>query len=217
MDEYLEGVVQESIDKKDRRILDIKSYIDARRRTSGVKPSFSIFELGLDIPDEVMSHPAIQEMVLAAVDLVALCNVGDIHVMGNGGSDAIALKDIFSYNLEQLRGDDLHNIITCVMNEYHTDVNGAMLWVEDYLLQVADRFHAAMAALPQWEEPLDSQVKAYCDGLGQWVRALDDWSFEGERYFGKKGAEIKETRWMLLLPKKPTTEIGPVHVDSSLL
>lgn len=79
MDEYLEGVVQESIDKKNHRILDVKSYIDARRRTSGVKPSFSIYELGLDIPDEVMSHPAIQDMILAAIDMVAFCNVGDIH------------------------------------------------------------------------------------------------------------------------------------------
>ena len=132
-------------------------------------------------------------------------------------TDLIALKDIFSYNLEQLRGDDLHNIITCVMNEHHTDVNGAMLWVEDYLLGAAERFHAALAALPQWEEPLNSQVKEYCDGLGQWVRALDDWSFESERYFGNKALEIKKNRWMLLLPKKITTEIGPVHIDSSLL
>ncbi|KAI9457169.1 terpenoid synthase [Boletus coccyginus] len=177
VDEYLESVVQESIDKKNRHILDIKSYIDARRRTSGVKPSFSIYELGLDIPDEVMAHPAIQEMILATVDMVAFCN------------------DIFSYNLEHLRGDDLHNIITCVMNEHHTDVNGAMLWVADFLLG----------------------VKAYCDGLGQWVRALDEWSFESERYFGNKGPKIKENRWMLLMPKTCTTEIGPVHVDSSLL
>ena len=79
MDEYLEGVVQESIDKKDRRILDVKSYIDARRRTSGVKPSFSIIELGLHIPDEVMAHPAIQEMILAAIDMVAFSNVSGIH------------------------------------------------------------------------------------------------------------------------------------------
>lgn len=129
------------------------------------------------------------------------------------------MKDIFSYNLEQLRGDDLHNIITCVMNEHHTDVNGAMLWVEDFLLGVGERFHAAKAALPQWEEPLNSQVKEYCHGLGQWVRALDSWSFESERYFGNKGLDIKESRWMLLLPKKSTgvTEIGPVHIDSSLL
>ena len=75
MEEYFESVVQESIDKKDRRVLDVKSYVDARRRTSGVKPSFSIYELGLNIPDEVMMHPTIQEMFIAAVDMVAFCNV----------------------------------------------------------------------------------------------------------------------------------------------
>ena len=104
------------------------------------------------------------------------------------------------------------------MNEHHTDVNGAMLWVEDFLLGVSEKFLAAKAALPQWEEPLNSEVKAYCDGLGQWVRALDDWSFESERYFGNKGPKIKENRWMLLMPKTCTTEIGPIHLqDSSLL
>ena len=131
----------------------------------------------------------------------------------------IALKDILSYNLEQLRGDDVHNIITCVMNEHDTDVNGAVLWVEDFLLGVAEGFHAAWAALPQWEEPLNSQVKEYCDGLAQWVRGNEDWSFGCERYFGNKGLEIKKNRWMSLLPvpKNYATEIGPVHVDSSLL
>lgn len=132
-------------------------------------------------------------------------------------TDVIAFKDIYSYNLEQQRGDDFHNIITCIMNEHRTDVNGAILWVQDYLVGTADRFHAAMAALPQWEEPLNTQVKVYCDGLGQLVRGLDEWSFESERYFGNKGLEIKEKKWMVLLPKKGATEIGPVHVDSSLL
>lgn len=79
MDEYLEGVVQESIDRKDRRVLDIESYLNARRCASGVKVSFCIVELGLDIPDQVMSHPALQEIVIAAVDVVALYNVSDVH------------------------------------------------------------------------------------------------------------------------------------------
>jgi hypothetical protein len=129
----------------------------------------------------------------------------------------ITFKDIVSYNLEQMRGDDHYNIITCVMNEHHTDVNGAMLWTEDFLLGVAERFHAALAALPQWEEPLNSQVKEYCDGLGQWVRGNDVWNFESERYLGNRGLEIQENRWMFLLPKKIAREIGPVHVDSSHL
>ena len=134
-------------------------------------------------------------------------------------ADVTALKDIFSYNLEQLRGEEVHNIITCVMNEFHTDVNGAILWVEHYLRGVMERFRVALDALPQWEEPLNSQVKEYCDGLGHWVRGHDQWNFESGRYFGNKGLEIMEHRWMSLLPKDSAsaTQIGPVHIDSSRL
>ncbi|KAF8545687.1 terpenoid synthase, partial [Imleria badia] len=126
MDEYLEEVIQESIDNYDHLILDIKSYIDARRRNGAVKPTFCPIELGLGIPDAVMSHPIIQEMIVAAIDIITLSN------------------DLLSYNLEQLRGDELHNIVTCVINEHNTDVNGAMLWVDDFLHGVEERFYGAM-------------------------------------------------------------------------
>ena len=121
----------------------------------------------------------------------------------------ISSQDIFSYNLEQLRGDDLHNLITCVMNEHHTDVNGAMLWVEDFLLGVAERFHAALAALPQWEEPLNSHVKAYCDGLGQWVRALDDWSFESERYLATRASSLSGTDGCCSCQRRAQRRLAP--------
>lgn len=75
MDEYLEEVAQESIDKNDHHILDIKSYVNARRLTGAVKPTFALIELGLDIPDEVMTHPVIQEMIMAAIDIITLSNV----------------------------------------------------------------------------------------------------------------------------------------------
>ncbi|KAF8547657.1 terpenoid synthase [Imleria badia] len=201
-DEYLEAVAQQAIDRSGHRIRDITSYFDIRRDTIGGKPAIALLELGLDIPDEVMSHPAIQEMALAAVDMISIGN------------------DITSYNLEQSRGDDSHSIITIVMNEIGTDVNGAMLWAQDFHTKLEQKFHAAMAALPQWDEPLNSQVKEYCNGLGQWVRGNDDWEFEGGRYFGNRGVEIKEKRWMALMPKQRkngTPEIGPVLVDSSQL
>ena len=76
--------MQESIDKQDHRILDVKSYIDARRWSVAVQPSFCMIELGLDIPDEVMAHPAIQEMKIAAGDLVAFYNVSQIYEKGLG-------------------------------------------------------------------------------------------------------------------------------------
>lgn len=132
----------------------------------------------------------------------------------------ITLKDLASYNVEQSHGDDSHNIITVVMNEFGTDVNGAMLWAQDAHTKREQAFLAAMAALPEWGEPLNSQVKQYCNGIGQLVRGNDDWGFESERYFGDRGLEIQEKRWISLMPKvhkKGTSEVGPVLVDSSLL
>lgn len=90
-----------------------------------------------------------------------------------------------------------------------------MLWVEDRIYGLGERFLAAMASLPQWEGPLNSQVKEYCDGIGQWVRGNHDWCFESGRYLGDRGMEIKKDKWMLLLPKTASKEIGPVEVDGS--
>ena len=91
-------------------------------------------------------------------------------------------------------------------------MNGARLWVEDFLLGAPERFHAVFATLPQLEEPLNPQIKGYCDGLSQFVRGHEDWGSEYERCFGNKGLEIQQTRWMLLFPKKYTTEIGADHL-----
>ncbi|OJA12634.1 hypothetical protein AZE42_04482 [Rhizopogon vesiculosus] len=105
------------------------------------------------------------------------------------------------------------------MHEFDTDVSGAMSWVADLHKEVEKKFLKAMAALPKWGEPIDSQVRKYCDGLGSWVRGNDEWSFESERYLGSKGLEIQRKRWNTLIPKDclmGPTETGPVLVDSFL-
>jgi Delta6-protoilludene synthase len=73
-------VVEQAIDRSGNRIRDIQSYTEVRRRTIGAKPAFALLELGLDIPDEVMSHPAIRDMVTAATDMICLSNVSDFSV-----------------------------------------------------------------------------------------------------------------------------------------
>ena len=104
------------------------------------------------------------------------------------------------------------------MKELGTAVNSAMLWAQDYHTKAEQRFHAAMAALPDWGEPLNSQVREYCHGAESWVRANYEWHFESGRYFGDRGMEITEKRWISLMPKRGTkSEAGPVLVDSSLM
>ena len=126
-------------------------------------------------------------------------------------------QDIASYNLEQARGDDSHNIVTIAMNQLKTDVAGAMKWVDDHHKELERKFNENFEKVPKWGEPIDSQVARYVDGLGNWVRANDQWSFVSERYFGKKGPEIMKSRWVTLLPKERTEDIGPQVVDDSLL
>ena len=109
----------------------------------------------------------------------------------------IALKDILPYNLEQLHRDDLHNIIMCVVNEHHTvQTSTAPCCVSK----------TPFLELRKGSMPMGRAVELTGKGVLRWLRSV--------RAF--LAFEIKENRRMLLLPKKITTEIGPVHIDSSL-
>ena len=110
-------------------------------------------------------------------------------------------KDMCSYNVEQARGDDRHNIVTIIMHQHGTDIHGAMEWIASCHQQLLEKFLEMFEDLPQWTPEVDIQVARYVDGLGNWVRANDSWSFESQRYFGTKGLEIQETRVVALLPK----------------
>lgn len=133
----------------------------------------------------------------------------------------ILCQDIVSYNLEQSRGDDDHNIISILKHHKQLDLEGAMEWVAHRHVDLERKFFRAAASLPSWGPEIDDQVAEYQNGLGNWVRANDQWSFESERYFGKMGLKILKGRVLALLPKKSSgveeAEIGPQLVDGSLL
>src|ERR1700761_182068 len=110
---------------------------------------------------------------------------------------------MLSYNVEQARGDDDHNIITIVMHQNKSDIQGSMNWVHDYRKELESKFTDLYEnKIPKFGEPVDTELARYVDGIGNWVRANGQWSFETERYFGKKGPEIEKTRWVTLLPKE---------------
>lgn len=100
-------------------------------------------------------------------------------------------------------------MVTIIMHQNDTDVNGAMRWIGEFHDRLAKSFLLTKDRLPSWGEPIDSQVARYVHGLGNWVRANDQWSFESQRYFGTKGLEILNHRVVKLLPKlKPTAGIA---------
>jgi hypothetical protein len=105
--------------------------------------------------------------------------------------------------VEQARGHDGHNIVTIIMHQHKTDIQGAMNWVYEYHKELEVKFmNLYENKVPKFGESVDVQLARYVDGIGNWVRANYQWCFETERYFGKKGPKIEETRWVALLPKE---------------
>ncbi|KAJ7831641.1 terpenoid synthase [Mycena leptocephala] len=180
---YLNSVVQQADDRNSSRIRDVNSYFDVRRDTIGAKPSFTINEIHMNLPDEIITHPVVAKLTSLCIDAL---------IIGN---------DLCSWNVEQARGDDGHNLVTIVMHQYNLDAQGAMNWISDLHDGIVDEFLQVWKALPTFGGPVDREIRTYADGLGNWVRANDQWSFESERYFGKKGLEVLRTRKIVQLPK----------------
>ncbi|EMD32850.1 hypothetical protein CERSUDRAFT_161387 [Gelatoporia subvermispora B] len=182
-DAYTASVVQQAEDRTHSYIRSIDSYLAVRRDTIGAKPSFTVMEMDMDLPDEVLHDPAVANLTLWCIDML---------ILGN---------DICSYNVEQARGDDGHNILTIAQHELKADLNGALKWVKEYHDELVTKFLENVDKVPSFGPELDPQVARYVDGLGNWVRANDQWSFESQRYFGTKGLEIMKHRTVALLPK----------------
>ena len=100
--------------------------------------------------------------------------------------------------MEKARGLESHNAVELVMRERGLDVQGAIDWLDRYIADALAGFLDNATNMPSWGKDIDRQVKIYIDGVAQWVRGTDDWTFESGRYFGSKGLEVQKTRVMSL-------------------
>ncbi|KAI3614315.1 hypothetical protein WG66_000253, partial [Moniliophthora roreri] len=182
--DYLDACVEQASDRSESRIRDLDTYFAIRRKTIGALPSFAVLGVHMNVPDEVFSDPIIQRLTELTVDMIILCN------------------DFCSYNVEQARGDDSHNIIRVVMDSHGTDVQGALNYISSLHDRLSKEFLETLPNVPTFgDATVDYEVSVYIEGLGNWVRANDCWSFESHRYFGSIGKEIQRSRVVELLPK----------------
>ncbi|KAG1768062.1 terpenoid synthase [Suillus placidus] len=181
---YLRAVAAEAIDREQRHCRSIDDHFKHRRESSGIMVWLVLCGMDMDLPDEVFYHPAIVDMFECTADLITVDN------------------DMISYNREQATGIDYNSLITVVMLEFGLDIGSAMGWAAAYHTKLEKRFTDGLAKIPSWGPSTDIVVKKYIDGLGNWVRASDCWSFDIQRYLGTMGAEIQQSRLVPLLSKK---------------
>ncbi|GJJ08052.1 hypothetical protein Clacol_002259 [Clathrus columnatus] len=148
---YLNAVVDQAIDRASHHIHNIKDYFKCRWDTVGSKPSFAICEMYMNIPEEVNRHPVLKKLIELATDMIIIQN------------------DLYSYNVEQARGDDTHNLVTIVMHEFKIDIQTAINWIVELHENCATEFLKDYYNLPTFEG-FEHDILAYCQCLGNWVR-----------------------------------------------
>ncbi|KAK8008235.1 terpenoid synthase [Apiospora marii] len=199
---YVESVARQAELRSESRIVDLATYFPIRRHTSGALSTIALHEMDLNIPDEIRCNRVLLRMETLAVDLIVIAN------------------DILSYNKEQSARDDEHNIITIIMQQHRLDVQQAFDHAGELSRRKMQRFYALYGRLPRWMGPAGLAVQRLVDGMAQCVSGVMHWSYESERYFGKRGPAIKRSRVLSLLPKvggEGEGPVGSVRIEDEML
>lgn len=75
---FAQSLVQQTADRKNKRVLTVEEYFAARQDTIGAKPCFAVLEFDMDIPQHVMDDEVIQELVALTCDMITLSNVSSL-------------------------------------------------------------------------------------------------------------------------------------------
>jgi Delta6-protoilludene synthase len=206
--DYVESVAEQAEHRAHSRILDLDTYFPLRRNTSGAPSTICLYEIDMDIPYEIRHHPVILELEELAVDLIVIAN------------------DLLSYNKEQAVGDDQHNIVTVIMNQFGLEMQQAIDRAGELSAAKMDRFEHLYCRVPRWVGPVDLDVQKLVDGMAMCVSGVLHWSYESQRYFGTRGLDVKRTRRLRLLPRRNFDGLGggpgsgrpgPVPVDDCMI
>ncbi|KAK0429929.1 hypothetical protein EV421DRAFT_1722345, partial [Armillaria borealis] len=106
-------------------------------------------------------------------------------------------------NNEQALEEHPFNILTSVMHELMCNLHTTVLWVEDCLWSIRNKFLTLWTeTIPSWEPETDVTVSLYLHGIANWVCANNCWSFESEQYFGTNGRAVQQNRMVMLMPRQ---------------
>ncbi len=74
-DDFSRAVVKQAANRGRNYIVTVEEYFEVRRDTIGSRPAFALIELDMNLPDEAVEHPVIDEMIVLASDMIVLSNV----------------------------------------------------------------------------------------------------------------------------------------------
>lgn len=74
-EDYVTSVAHQAEDRSKSHIPDLESFIQLRRLSSGGYPTVILYEMDLEIPDDVRRDPTIMKMETLSIELICIVNV----------------------------------------------------------------------------------------------------------------------------------------------
>jgi hypothetical protein len=161
--DYLFALLWEAANRAHHRVPAIAEYIQMRRHTGAVHPSFTLTDHARDARPgpAALADPRLSALDRLAADLVCWCN------------------DVFSYGKERQLEHDGHNLTLVIARETGQDEQAA-------LSDAAGRFNAGLDAYLRLEaaalDGAEPAVIRFVAGRRAWIRATYDWSLHAARY-----------------------------------
>ncbi|KAI0458942.1 isoprenoid synthase domain-containing protein [Xylaria acuta] len=173
MADYCAGALIQVEDFSAHKILTPEEMLERRQLSAGVSPLFSLVEYAhtLHIPDYVFEHPAIQEIERLGIDFV----------------------------LMWLQEESVPHNMVAVARMSGLGASEAFDYIGKMLDSRHERWENATRAVPNWGESINQHVDKYIRSVADVVRANLYWSFKSERYLGKDGATVRQTRCVQVL------------------
>ncbi|KAF9453461.1 terpenoid synthase [Macrolepiota fuliginosa MF-IS2] len=189
-EDYTRCVVREAELREAGEVLSTEEFIPLRRNNSAVLLCFSLIEcaLGVDLPDEMYKNPTFMKAYWAACDHVCWAN------------------DVYSYNVEQSKGQSGNNVVTVLMNDRNISLQEACDVVGVHCQQFVDDY---LSARDELRATVGGDASRVVEAMGNWIIGNVEWSFESPRYFGHEHDEVKRTLTLTLRPSE-----APEEVDS---
>ncbi|GIG89989.1 terpene synthase family protein [Plantactinospora endophytica] len=163
MRDYLLALLWEAANRERDRVPAVAEYLQMRRHTGGVRPSFTLTDLAYGGLAEATCRGDLDAASLddLAADLVCWCN------------------DVFSYAKERRQGRDGHNLIVVLAQSAGREEQAG-------LLDAARRFNAGLRAYLRLESALltgaDTDTLRFVTARRAWIRGSYDWSLGAGRY-----------------------------------
>ncbi|KAF3800203.1 hypothetical protein GCG54_00003730 [Colletotrichum gloeosporioides] len=170
--DYLDGVVEEAGLRHRLPALPSRNeYMAVRQKTTGMYPSIAFLLIKCEVRRQVWEEPAIQSLMDMCFKII------------------INQNDMYSFDKEQAKGEDSHNGVRIMMNEFDVGVQEAMDRLGAETRELVSHFIDLSDILATIERMKDyEQQQRLLEGCIAWIIGMDVWSLHvTTRYHGQGG------------------------------